>query len=179
MSNWLARGSSQIWNNSHGPRWALRFGFLERGDLKYLILYTLKEKPMHGYEIMKSIRNRFSGFYIPSPGVIYPTLEMLQDMRYVILKEGNGRKVYSITDEGLKILEEKHDVVDRIMKGGRGYPGFERMEFLKGIGEISRLVALNLDELSDKKIDEIKGILSDARTKICEVILREDSSFQS
>ena len=65
----------------------------ERGDLKYVILEQLKDKPAHGYELIKALEERFGGFYAPSPGAVYPTLQMLEDMGYVSSVQQDGRKV--------------------------------------------------------------------------------------
>ncbi len=96
-----------------------------KGDFKYLILDLLKDKPRHGYEIIRELEERFHGFYSPSPGVVYPTLQYLEEMGYVTSKEQDGKKVYTITDEGLKHLAEEKDIIDDIRC--RAWPGFGRM----------------------------------------------------
>ena len=85
------------------------------GDLKFVILNLLAEKPRHGYEIIKELEERFGGAYSPSPGTVYPTLSLLEDLGYATARteEGN-RKVYEITDEGRKYLEENRSTVDDI-----------------------------------------------------------------
>jgi DNA-binding PadR family transcriptional regulator len=87
---------------------------VERGDFKYLILDLLKDKPAHGYEIIRALEERFHGFYSPSAGSVYPTLQMLEDLGYVTSGETSGKKVYTITDEGNKYLVEQKDCVDHI-----------------------------------------------------------------
>src|SRR5262249_21978894 len=65
----------------------------EQGDLKYVILQLLDEKPRHGYEIIKELEDRFGGAYSPSPGTVYPTLTMLEDLGYArASSEEGGRK---------------------------------------------------------------------------------------
>jgi DNA-binding PadR family transcriptional regulator len=86
----------------------------EKGDLKYVILNLLKEKPSHGYEIIRALEEHFHGFYTPSAGSVYPTLQMLNDMGYVSSSEQDGKKTYTITEEGKKFLEEQQDVIDKI-----------------------------------------------------------------
>ena len=90
-----------------------RQGF-ERGDLKYVILEQLKDKPAHGYELMRALEERFGGLYTPSPGAVYPTLQMLEDMGYVSADQQEGRKVYSITDAGRNFLVERQPQVDEV-----------------------------------------------------------------
>jgi DNA-binding PadR family transcriptional regulator len=94
-----------------------RFGqVFERGDLKYVILEQLKDKPAHGYELIRALEDRFGGFYAPSPGAIYPTLQMLEDMGYVTSVQQDGRKVYSITDAGRSFLSERQPQVDEVFR---------------------------------------------------------------
>jgi len=111
-------------------RWGRHFGerLFERGDLKYVILELLKEKPRHGYEIIRALEERFSGFYAPSPGAVYPTLQMLEDMGYVTVAEQDGKKVYTVTEAGLSFLAERKPMVDEIWARMRDHwdPAFSR-----------------------------------------------------
>jgi DNA-binding PadR family transcriptional regulator len=87
----------------------------EQGDLKYVILRLLEEKPRHGYEIIKELEDRFGGAYSPSPGTVYPTLTMLEDLGYAkVAPDDGGRKVYHITPEGSAYLAEHSTTVDSI-----------------------------------------------------------------
>ena len=93
-----------------------RFRMFDRGDLKYVILRLLSDKPMHGYEVMRALEEESGGCYSASPGSVYPTLQMLQDQGYVVCEEKEGKKVYSITEEGRAFLEENGDLVDDILE---------------------------------------------------------------
>ncbi|HEX6560158.1 MAG TPA: PadR family transcriptional regulator [Longimicrobiales bacterium] len=106
--NWCGTGS-----RSGGP--GFRWRFFDRGDLKYVILRLLRDKPMHGYEVMRALEEESGGWYKASPGSVYPTLQMLQDQGLVEAQEQDGKKVYSITEAGRKHLEENSDVVDEIV----------------------------------------------------------------
>jgi DNA-binding PadR family transcriptional regulator len=89
----------------------------EQGDLKYVILRLLEEKPRHGYEIIKELEDRFNGAYSPSPGTVYPTLTMLEDLGYAkATSDEGGRKVYEITPEGSAYLAEHSTTVDSIFE---------------------------------------------------------------
>ncbi|HEU0025821.1 MAG TPA: PadR family transcriptional regulator [Ktedonobacterales bacterium] len=83
-----------------GPR------MFERGYLKYALLELLKERPKHGYEMMKELEERMGGFYAPSAGAIYPTLQLLEDRGWVTSEPVEGKKVYKITPEGSQALDE-------------------------------------------------------------------------
>ncbi|HKO16685.1 MAG TPA: PadR family transcriptional regulator [Gemmatimonadaceae bacterium] len=109
-----------FWGNA-GPRargWRARAGrIFEHGDLKYVVLRLVAEKPRHGYEIIKELEDRFGGAYAPSPGTVYPTLTMLEDLGYVrAMPEEGGRKIYEITEEGRKHLAEHSSTVDSIFE---------------------------------------------------------------
>jgi len=82
--------------------------------MKYVILKLLREKPMHGYEVMKALEERTNGCYKPSPGTVYPTLQWLEDEGLVRASEVEGKKVYEITDTGRAFLDEHRGVVDEI-----------------------------------------------------------------
>jgi len=96
-----------------GPRHRRRHWF-GSGDMKYVILKLVKDKPRHGYEVMKELEEQLHGCYSPSPGTVYPTLQWLEDEGLVVGKDVDGKKVYEITDAGRRFLEEHRDVVDDI-----------------------------------------------------------------
>jgi DNA-binding PadR family transcriptional regulator len=74
----------------------------QKGDLKYVLLDLIKEKPRHGYDIIRALEEQSRGMYAPSAGVVYPTLQMLEEMGYTKSDQLDGKKVYSITEEGLQ-----------------------------------------------------------------------------
>ncbi len=84
------------------------------GDMKYVILKMLADRPMHGYEVMKELAEQTHGCYKPSPGTVYPTLQWLEDEGLVSSEEQAGKKVYSVTDEGRAFLEENKSTVEDI-----------------------------------------------------------------
>ena len=92
----------------------LRERFFDRGDLKYVILELLRERPRHGYDIIRALEERFRGMYSPSPGTVYPTLQMLEDMGYATSQEQDGKRVYTMAEAGRQFLDERSPVVDGI-----------------------------------------------------------------
>jgi len=83
------------------------------GDLKLLLLALLEQQPRHGYEMIRIIEEMFHGHYSPSPGAIYPTLTMLEEMGHArVENEQGGRKLYAITDEGRRYLDENRAAVE-------------------------------------------------------------------
>ena len=119
-SGWAAFGSGPgDWFGGFGGKGGRRRRvWFESGDMKYVILKLLNEKPMHGYEVMKALEEQTQGCYKPSPGTVYPTLQWLEDEGLVRAEEHDGKKVYHITDQGRAFLEENkstvEDIFDRI-----------------------------------------------------------------
>ena len=103
---WAGKGRRQF-------RWRV----FERGDLKFVILRMVSEKPMHGYEVMRALEEESGGCYKPSPGSVYPTLQMLEDEGLVRSKEEEGgKKTYEITDQGREyIIEYKMEELEEIL----------------------------------------------------------------
>jgi DNA-binding PadR family transcriptional regulator len=81
-------------------------------DLQLLILGLLAEKPRHGYEIIKALDERSKGFYIPSPGMVYPALTYLEEIGHATVEADGSRKLYSITELGGKHLESNRSTAD-------------------------------------------------------------------
>ncbi|WP_115717809.1 PadR family transcriptional regulator [Gallaecimonas mangrovi] len=83
-------------------------------DIRILILSQLKEGPAHGYELIRAIGDLAGGEQSPSPGMVYPTLNLLEDMGHVavVSQEGN-RKAFGITDEGLHFLTANADLIEK------------------------------------------------------------------
>ena len=86
----------------------------ESGEVKFVILRLLKEKPSHGYELIKALEEKLAGCYTPSAGTVYPTLQLLEDQGYVRVVEEGGKKIYHITPEGEAFLESNKDAIEDI-----------------------------------------------------------------
>jgi DNA-binding PadR family transcriptional regulator len=144
------------------------------GDLKFVILHLLGRKPAHGYEIIKAMSELVGGDYAPSPGTIYPTLSMLEDLGWVVssLQDG-GRKEYRISSDGEAQLEAQRETVERILMHlthhrtrahGRRVPEIMRaMENLKtalrlrlGSESPDPVVARRISEILDRAAVEVE-----------------------
>ncbi len=98
-----------------GSRGRRRTGrMFSRGDLRYMILNLLAGRPMHGYEVMQELAQESGGVYAPSPGSVYPVLQMLEDQGYVESEEQDGKRIYRITDSGKAFLEQNRERVDDV-----------------------------------------------------------------
>ena len=154
-----------------------------RGDFKYLILDLLKDKPSYGYEVIRELEERFHGFYSPSPGAVYPTLQYLEDMGYVTCKEQDGKKVYTITDDGLKFLNEQSQTVNDIrihMRHAWGpWSSGLRDQFrdiMAQIRDLGRFVGRRAQGMNGEKINRIGDVLRKAYEEIEKIIREEPQS---
>ena len=87
------------------------------GDLRLVIVALLAEKPRYGYDIIKALEERVGGGYSPSPGVVYPTLTLLEEMGHAVVSEERpGRKLYTLSPEGQAYLEANRAATDRILE---------------------------------------------------------------
>ncbi len=84
-------------------------------DLQLLILALLADKPRHGYEIIKALDDRSKGFYVPSPGMVYPALTYLEEIGHAVIEADGTRKLYHITQPGRDYLEEHRTRADAIL----------------------------------------------------------------
>ena len=113
-------GFRGLWAGTGGDRgfgWhGLRAGRkLGADDLQLLILALLADRPYHGYEIIKALEERSGGFYVPSPGMIYPALTYLEEIGYASVEAEGAKKLYRITDAGRAHLESNRRIVDAIL----------------------------------------------------------------
>lgn len=110
------------WGQSDGHR-GHRFGrhggrrgrIFDHGDLRLVLLQLIAEKPRHGYEIIKAIEERLGGAYSPSPGVVYPNLTMLEELGQASVIEQDGKKLYTLTEQGQAHLRDNQAAVDALM----------------------------------------------------------------
>src|SRR3990172_6524559 len=93
-----------------------RTQMFESGEVKFVILRLLKEKPRHGYEVIKALEEKLGGWYTPSAGTVYPTLQLLEDQGLVRIVEEGGKKVYHVTPEGERFLDEHKSTLEDIME---------------------------------------------------------------
>ena len=145
--------------------------FFEQGDLRLVILALLAEQPRHGYELIKEIGERLGGAYSPSPGVVYPTLTLLEDLGYASLTEDSGpKKLYAATPEGLGWLEQNKAAVEalfsRMDQAGSGRAFAPRI--MRAMGNVKMALRLRLSQgaLTSEQVDRIAAALDAAALDI-------------
>jgi len=106
----------EVWGRQ-GHRFGGDFGgrLFDNGELRFVILQLIAEKPSYGYEIIKAIGERLSGVYAPSPGVVYPTLTLLEEEGFAsVTSSEGGKKLYAITEAGQEELLANKPLVDAL-----------------------------------------------------------------
>lgn len=138
------------------------------GDLRLLLLALIAEKPRHGYELIKEIEQKFGGGYSPSPGSIYPTLTLLEELEQVRASASDGaRKLFEITDQGRAFLDENRATLDGVVArmglaarhmSGRAWPEsvHQAMHTLK------HALLLRPGEWTDAEANRVRKILDQA-----------------
>jgi DNA-binding PadR family transcriptional regulator len=149
--------------------------FFEKGVLRFVVLDLLTQKPAHGYEIIRALEKRSHGFYTPSPGSIYPTLQLLQDQGFLTSNESKGKKTYTITVSGREYLVKHAEVLAGLRQFAetqRNHP-LLREEFrdaaieLRGLGQ---MLMQRAPGLSKEQINHIRDVIKRAAREIEEII---------
>ncbi|HJW74707.1 MAG TPA: PadR family transcriptional regulator [Thermoleophilia bacterium] len=140
-------------------------GRAKRGDVRAAILTVLAEKPMHGYEIMQQLQERSGGFWHPSAGSVYPTLQLLEDQGLVTSEEVEGRRVYSLTEAGRTEAEAAGQRAEA-PPWGSWAPDDPRVRLGQAGFGLAAAVKQVLTAGSPDQVDQVLVILTDARKRI-------------
>jgi DNA-binding PadR family transcriptional regulator len=150
---------------------------LAAGDIRLIVLALLEEKPRHGYDIIKAIEQRTSGFYAPSPGVVYPTLTYLEEIGHTEVESEAGKKLYRITGSGRNHLAEHRDEADAVM-GQLTAVGGKMAQMRSWFGEESAGTEDAYDGLHDAKrmlrdaLRAKRGASADELKRVAGILLR-------
>lgn len=145
--------------------------------MRYLVLEAIKETPRHGYEIMAVIEDRSGGSYRPSPGVIYPTLQLLEELGHVRVSERDSKKVYAITAAGSRDLEEHRDDVAQFYERSEDVWDDHAGELRDVMDRVRRLLrafrrTARRGQLTPSRMVRVRAILDEAVAKL-EALLDE------
>ena len=147
--------------------------FFAHGDLRLVILNLIAEKPRHGYEIIKAIEEKLAGAYSPSPGVVYPTLTMLEELGHAtVANSEGGKKLYTITEEGTAFLAQNKAAVDavfaRIAETSAAHGSGQSPQIIRAIENFKLALRLRLSRgaLSEEQIRTIVAAIDHAAGEI-------------
>jgi DNA-binding PadR family transcriptional regulator len=156
-----------------GRRGRERKRMFSGGELRLVLLKLIADQPRHGYELIKAVEDLTGGEYAPSPGVVYPTLTMLEDMGHITEKKSkDSKKVYEATDEGRANLEENSDEVDELIERLEGHGHNrrrgQRPEIGRAIGNLMTALRNRIahDGWNEQLLNEVVDILDEAAQRI-------------
>lgn len=143
---------------------------MNKGDVRSAVLSLLLEQPMHGYQIIREIEDRSGGSWKPSPGSVYPTLQLLTDEGLVQAEESNGRKTYSLTAEGRAAAGDETTERTAPWESAGSRDG-GRMTALPKAGIELAQAAAQVGRTGDKEqIAQAVEILDEARRKLYSIL---------
>ncbi len=142
-----------------------------RGDIRTAILVELAVQPMHGYQLIQAIEKRSGGTWKPSPGSIYPTLQLLSDEGLVSSEQDGERKVYSLTEVG-KAAAAEFTSAPHPSESRRGWDG-DRAALPKAGAKLAQAIGQVATSGTREQHDRAAEIIDDARRKLY-AILAED-----
>ncbi|WP_346907808.1 PadR family transcriptional regulator [uncultured Roseibium sp.] len=156
-----------------GGRRGQRSGRLfDHGELRIVILALIAEAPRHGYDLIKEIEERTGGAYSPSPGVIYPTLAMLEEMGHATVTESEGKKLYTATEAGITAIAEQQAEADaafaRMDRAAAETPAGPPPQLVRAMENLKLSLRLRLEggPLSEDQIRTIAAALDTAAVAI-------------
>lgn len=141
------------------------------GDLKLLLLSMLAEQPGHGYDLIRQIEALFDASYSPSPGVIYPTLNFLEEAELISGEVHGSKRLYSITAQGRTRLAEQTVAVDgvrmRIEVSKRALKGHDRPpEIHEAVGNLRHALHLHSGRWTPEETERVSRLLNDTAKAI-------------
>jgi DNA-binding PadR family transcriptional regulator len=137
-----------------------------RGDVRTAVLALLAEKPMHGYQLIREIEERSGGAWKPSPGSVYPTLQLLADEGLISAEESSGRKTYSLTDEGRAAADAAGPWEAPAAREGSSH----RSALAKSGIELAQAAAQVGRSGSTEQVDQAVAVLDEARRKLYSIL---------
>lgn len=177
------RGYYAIWGHGgrhrwghHGARGEGRGGrrrMFDNGELRLVLLKLIADQPRHGYDLIREIESLSGGAYAPSPGVVYPTLTLLQDMGLIEETASDAaRKLFGITEAGTAHLEENAEGVEAAMAKltamSERSERVDGMQVRRALGNLREAIQIRLgrDDVSQETLHEVTALIDEAAQKI-------------
>ncbi len=159
------------WSGGRGRHGRRRM--FEAGELRLVLLKLIADQPRHGYDLIRAVEEMTGGSYAPSPGVVYPTLTMLEDMGLIDEEKAEGsRTLYGATDAGRAHLEERSEEVEALMarleKLGAKRARGEGIPIGRAMGNLAKVLAhrLSADDVDRDLLHDVAAIIDEAAQKI-------------
>ncbi len=169
MDEWRHRGRGR----HRGREGAWGEPRMRRGQIRTALLAVLAEGPGHGYDVMQKLEDKTGGAWRPSPGSVYPTLQLLEDEGLVRSTERDGKRVFEITDDGRAEAASRveHDGGPPWEAAGRGSrPGREARE---AFGQLFRAFKQIAEVGNPEQIERGLAVIRDARRELYQILASE------
>jgi DNA-binding PadR family transcriptional regulator len=174
------RGPGDPWADMLSDWWRGPAPRAERGTVRWLVLDAISAQPRHGYEIIQSIGEKSNGAYKPSPGVVYPTLQMLEELGHARTILRDERKVYEITDEGRRELAAHQEELTEFYEG-QSDAGWESnaedfVHVAKHVKRVAQLFkrAMQRGGVRPTTLRKARRVLDEALQKLEELLSQEE-----
>ena len=172
----FGRGHEPFAGFERGFRAGGRERLFEGGELQLILLHLLAEQPSYGYQLIKTMEERLSGGYAPSPGVVYPTLTMLEEegLATSAMNEA-GKKVYSVSEEGRQHLAANKRRIDEILarleQAGQGFERGRSPQIMRAFMNLRGAVKARVTRtgLNKEQLTKISDAINEAAKKIDEL----------
>ncbi len=148
------------------------FPALHKGGLGPILLRTLSDRPMHGYEIMGVLEERWHGMWRPSPGAVYPALRGLLRRGLVAVSGEERRKTYRITAAGRAVLRRQKREFERRFREFESSVGPERAALVRELRTTGKLLGANMRNLTPAQARELAGEVARLRQKLMKILSR-------
>jgi DNA-binding PadR family transcriptional regulator len=184
----MAMRGGRGWHGSWGPfhfdlgdgpeGWGGRRGrrarrIFESGELRLVLLKLISEQPRHGYDLIRAIEEMTGGEYAPSPGIVYPTLTMLQDMGFIEEAPGeSGRKPFQITEAGTAHLEENREEAEELIERLKGLSPARHPEGGSPVWRAMRNLGMAIrnrlqhGDVTDETVHELAALIDDFAQRV-------------
>ncbi|HEY3687695.1 MAG TPA: PadR family transcriptional regulator [Streptosporangiaceae bacterium] len=152
-----------------------RRGRRRKGDVREALLALLAERPMHGYEMLAELDERTEGVWRPSPGSVYPTLQMLEDEGLVQGEKAEGKRMYALTDAGREHVEQRQGKPkpwDEVTEGISPAALNLRGEIASVAGAAGQVMMVGSHEQQTRALE----ILGEARRRLYGILAEDDPS---
>jgi DNA-binding PadR family transcriptional regulator len=145
------------------------------------LLELLAEQPRHGYDLIKELEQRYGGFYRPSPGSVYPTLQLLEEEGSLTSELADGKRVYTITQAGRALLAERSRQAEERHGGrhgpfGTGTPSAELNQLRRGMEALGASVLQVAQHGTPEQARLAAALLDTARRQIYAILARDDAA---
>ena len=157
------RGGQRGWGAQGGPR-------ARRGDVRAALLVLLAEEPRNGYQLMQAIEERSDGAWRPSPGSVYPTLQQLEDDGLVTVSESDGQRLFELTGEGRRQVDERPEDAPAPWDAVKGDAGSGARELMKLVRDLAAAAAQVVRAGDEQQVQQARDVLADAHRSLYRIL---------